>query len=104
MSGRVARGWLGVGLHPVALPSEIAEREGAAGGLMVVNLAEGGPAAGGAAAGRHPAGNGGVAVATPRGSRRGAWAGRRSGGRLALKVLRGGGVTTPRRHRRRGPA
>ena len=44
-TGRIARGWLGVGLHPVALPRDIAEREGVHGGLMVVNLAEGGPAA-----------------------------------------------------------
>ena len=44
-TGRIARGWLGIGLHPVALPRDIAEREGVHGGLMVVNLAEGGPAA-----------------------------------------------------------
>ena len=44
-TGRIARGWLGVGLHPVALPRDVAEREGVHGGLMVVNLAEGGPAA-----------------------------------------------------------
>lgn len=45
-TGHIARGWLGVGLHPVALPREVAERSGAAAGLMVVNLAEGAPAAG----------------------------------------------------------
>ena len=44
-TGRIARGWLGIGLHPVALPRDIAEREGVHGGLMVVNLVEGGPAA-----------------------------------------------------------
>jgi S1-C subfamily serine protease len=44
--GRMARGWLGVGLHPVALPRDMHERAGAPSGLMVVSLAEGAPAAG----------------------------------------------------------
>jgi S1-C subfamily serine protease len=42
--GRIARGWLGVGLQPVLIPDslrQIAERES---GLMVVGLASGGPA------------------------------------------------------------
>jgi S1-C subfamily serine protease len=42
--GRIARGWLGVGLQPVQIPDsfrQIAERET---GLMVVGLASGGPA------------------------------------------------------------
>ena len=44
--GRVARGWLGVGLHEVELPKELAERTGIAAGLMVVGLADDAPAAG----------------------------------------------------------
>jgi S1-C subfamily serine protease len=44
-SGRVDRGWLGVGLHPVALPRELVDRAGAPSGLMVVGLADNAPAA-----------------------------------------------------------
>lgn len=44
--GRMARGWLGVGLHEVALPAEIAQRAAVTGGLMVVSFAEAAPAAG----------------------------------------------------------
>ena len=42
--GRIARGWLGIGLQPVIIPDsfrQTAERES---GLMVVGLAGGGPA------------------------------------------------------------
>lgn len=42
--GRVARGWLGVGLHPVAVPPTLREAAGQEAGLMVVSLAEGSPA------------------------------------------------------------
>jgi S1-C subfamily serine protease len=42
----MARGWLGVGLHEVELPRDLAERVGAAAGLMVVALADRAPAAG----------------------------------------------------------
>ncbi len=45
-TGQIARGWLGVGLHPVALPRDLIERAGAAMGLMVVSLTENAPAAG----------------------------------------------------------
>lgn len=44
--GRMARGWLGVGLHEVALPRDIAARAGAESGLMVMSLAEQAPAGG----------------------------------------------------------
>ena len=44
--GRVARGWLGVGLHEVALPHDIAARAGVDGGLMVMGLADNAPASG----------------------------------------------------------
>jgi S1-C subfamily serine protease len=43
--GHVVRGWLGVGLHPVALPKDLSERAGAATGLMVVSIADNAPAA-----------------------------------------------------------
>jgi S1-C subfamily serine protease len=43
--GRVARGWLGVALHPVAVPDALRETAGQASGMMVMSLAEGGPAA-----------------------------------------------------------
>ena len=42
--GRVVRGWLGVGLHPVALPRELHETA-APSGLMVLSIADGAPAA-----------------------------------------------------------
>ncbi len=91
--GRIARGWLGVGLHPVALPKDIAEREGAAGGLMVVNLAEGGPASASLLPGDILLELEGIAVTTPRNVS--AALGPDTIGRaLTLKVLRGGGVTT----------
>ncbi len=44
--GRMARGWLGVGLHEVALPRDLATRLGAEAGLMVMGLADDAPAAG----------------------------------------------------------
>lgn len=43
--GRIARGWLGVGLQPVAVPDSLRAAAGRDGGMMVVNLASGGPAA-----------------------------------------------------------
>jgi len=43
--GRVARGWLGVALHPVAVPDALRETAGQPSGLMVMSLSEGGPAA-----------------------------------------------------------
>jgi S1-C subfamily serine protease len=42
-AGRVARGWLGVGLHPVAVPPALQPEAGATAGLMLMSLAEGGP-------------------------------------------------------------
>ena len=43
--GRVARGWLGVALHPVAVPDALRGDAGQPSGLMVMSLVEGGPAA-----------------------------------------------------------
>ncbi len=42
--GRVARGYLGVGVQPVALPPAIAASSGADRGLLVITVADGGPA------------------------------------------------------------
>jgi len=42
--GRVARGWLGVGLQPVTVPEPLRDGGGQEAGLMVVSLAASGPA------------------------------------------------------------
>ncbi|HYR37411.1 MAG TPA: S1C family serine protease [Burkholderiales bacterium] len=44
-AGRIARGWLGVGLQPVAVPDALQEQAGQSSGAMVMSLAAGGPAA-----------------------------------------------------------
>ena len=43
--GRVARGWLGVGLQPVAVPDALKEQAGQPGGAMVMSIAADSPAA-----------------------------------------------------------
>ncbi|HUB47244.1 MAG TPA: S1C family serine protease, partial [Acetobacteraceae bacterium] len=43
--GRVARGWLGVGLQPVMVPETLRPAAGQDSGMMVMSLASGGPAA-----------------------------------------------------------
>jgi S1-C subfamily serine protease len=42
--GRIARGWLGIGLQPVIIPDIFRQSAGQESGLMVVGLAGGGPA------------------------------------------------------------
>jgi S1-C subfamily serine protease len=42
--GRVAQGWLGLGLQPVGIPTTLRSAAGREAGLMVVSLAAGGPA------------------------------------------------------------
>jgi S1-C subfamily serine protease len=42
--GRIARGWLGVGLQPVMVPDSLRAAAGRDSGMMVVSLAAGGPA------------------------------------------------------------
>ncbi len=42
--GRVARGWLGVGLQPVAVPESLRGVAGCDSGMMVASLADGAPA------------------------------------------------------------
>jgi S1-C subfamily serine protease len=43
--GRIARGWLGVALQPVAVPDALRETADQSSGLMVMSVVEGGPAA-----------------------------------------------------------
>jgi S1-C subfamily serine protease len=43
--GRIARGWLGLALHPVAVPDALHEEAGQSSGLMVMSIVEDGPAA-----------------------------------------------------------
>ncbi len=43
--GQVARGWLGLGLQPVAIPEPLRAAAGQATGMMVMSIAEGGPGA-----------------------------------------------------------
>nr|WP_294522876.1 S1C family serine protease [uncultured Rhodopila sp.] len=43
--GRIARGWLGIGLQPVMIPDGFRQSTGRDSGLMVVSLADGAPAA-----------------------------------------------------------
>lgn len=43
-AGRIARGWLGVGLHRVGIPQALRAAAGRETGMMVMNLAAGGPA------------------------------------------------------------
>jgi len=43
--GRVARGWLGIGLQPVAVPDALKEQAGQPGGAMVMSIAADSPAA-----------------------------------------------------------
>lgn len=93
--GRIGRGWLGVGLHPVALPPAL-RQDGIEGesGLMVVNIADGAPAAAALLPGDILLEIGGARVMTPR-----AVAARLGpetvGQTLVLKVLRGGSVASP---------
>jgi S1-C subfamily serine protease len=43
--GRIARGWLGVALHPVAVPDALHAQAGTSSGAMVMSITAGGPAA-----------------------------------------------------------
>ena len=89
--GRIARGWLGVGLHPVALPRELTERAGAGHALMVVNIAENAPAAGVLLPGDILLAIADTQVATPR-NVAAVLGPERIGQSVLLKVLRGGVV------------
>jgi S1-C subfamily serine protease len=43
--GRIARGWLGAALRPVAVPDALSDAAGQSSGLMVMSLVDNGPAA-----------------------------------------------------------
>jgi S1-C subfamily serine protease len=43
--GRIARGWLGTALRPVAVPEALSDAAGQSSGLMVMSLTDSGPAA-----------------------------------------------------------
>ncbi len=91
--GRMARGWLGVGLHEVALPPEIAQRAAAAGGLMVMSFADAAPAAGVLLPGDILVAMAGDAVTTVRALAR--MLGPDAVGKtLELTLVRGGALTT----------
>src|SRR3954468_13642361 len=45
-TGRIARGWLGLSMQPIALDDDLATQSGNRRGLMVMQVAAGGPAAG----------------------------------------------------------
>ena len=91
--GRMARGWLGVGLHEVALPSEIAQRAAVSGGLMVMSFADSAPAAGVLLPGDILVAVAGSPVATVRALAR--MLGPDAVGKtLPLTLVRGGALTT----------
>ena len=101
--GHVARGWLGVALHPVAVPDALREQAGQSSGLMVMSLVEDGPAAkAGVVAGDIVLS---VNDAPALGFRRlaGELAKGGIGRKAALRVVRGGSVLSARR-RDRGAA
>ncbi len=95
-AGRIARGWLGVVLHPVCVPREAIAQAGlpegsAAAGLMVVSLAENAPATLTLLQGDILLALEGVALTSPRAAA--AALGPDSVGRtVTLRVLRGGQV------------
>jgi len=92
--GRVARGWLGIALHPVAVPDNLREAAEQESGMMVMSVAADGPAA-----------NAGVAAGdilltlagSPALGRLAAALESESVGReVDLRLLRGGGIVTLR--------
>jgi len=92
--GRVARGWLGVGLQPVAVPDPLKEQAGHEAGAMVMSLAADGPAAkAGVVAGDIVLSVNGTPAASLR--RIGAALGAQGIGRKAeLRLIRGGQLLT----------
>jgi len=92
--GRIARGWLGFALQPVAVPDALQEPAGQAGGLMVMSVAEDGPAArAGIIAGDIIVGINGVPANRFRALAR--QLGTESiGNKAALRVIRGGSIVS----------
>lgn len=91
--GRVARGWLGVSLQPVALPEALRGAAGQASGLMVAGLAPGAPAeAAGLLPGDILLALDGQATTHPRAVAR-SLAARQVGQAVTVRLMRGGQPT-----------
>lgn len=89
LEGRPMRGWLGLGLEPVALPPSVREEMARNAGLMVMSLAAGGPAeAAGVLQGDILLEIDGAAAPNPRAVARALAA--RVGEVVGLRLLRGG--------------
>jgi len=92
--GRIARGWLGVGLQPVMIPDSLHQTAGRESGLMVVSLADAAPAAtAGILPGDIVLDVDGAPVSRPR-ALTASLGPDRIGQAVALRVLRAGAVQT----------
>jgi S1-C subfamily serine protease len=92
--GRIARGWLGIGLQPVMIPDSFRQSTGQDSGLMVVSLADGAPAAtAGILPGDIVLDIDGTAVSRPR-ALTASLGPDRIGQQVVLRVLRAGAVQT----------
>jgi S1-C subfamily serine protease len=92
--GRIARGWLGIGLQPVMIPDSLRQSTGRDSGLMVVSLADGAPAAtAGILPGDIVLDIDGSPVSRPR-ALTASLGSDRIGQAVALRVLRAGAVQT----------
>jgi S1-C subfamily serine protease len=92
--GRIARGWLGIGLQPVMIPDSFRQSTGRDSGLMVVSLADGAPAStAGILPGDIVLDIDGTAVSRPR-ALTASLGPDRIGQAVALRVLRAGAVET----------
>ena len=92
--GHVARGWLGVALHPVAAPDALHESADQTGGMMVMSVVENGPAAqAGIVAGDIILSVDGIAAHRPRKIAR-YFGGDSIGRRVDIRLIRGGAVIT----------
>ncbi len=92
--GHVARGWLGVALHPVAVPDALHESADQTGGMMVMSVVENGPAAqAGIVAGDIILSVDGIAAHRSRKIAR-YFGGDSIGRRVDIRLIRGGAVIT----------
>lgn len=92
--GVIRRGWLGVALHPVAVPDGVRDAAGQGSGMMVMSIVEGGAAAkAGVMAGDILLTLGGISAV---GHLRAALDADSIGRDLDLRLVRGGAITTLR--------
>lgn len=92
--GRIARGWLGIGLQPVVIPDSFHQTTGREQGLMVVSLAAAAPAqAAGVLPGDIVLDIDGVAMSRPSGLAA-SMGPDRIGQTVALRILRAGAIQT----------